>query len=170
MKLLIISDTHGNYPLALRAGEIAGTVDGIVHLGDGTDDADILAAVSGTPVVKVSGNCDSATAAPRECRGVYAGKRLFCTHGDEYNVKAGLGRLRQKALSENAHVVLYGHTHRAAIEKIDGVLFVNPGTLHKAAPAATFATLHIATDEVCAEIFTIDGEIARSCPVRLVHD
>src|SRR3974390_1590912 len=113
MKLLILSDTHGNYPLALKASEIAGEFDGILHLGDGMEDAGILAEITGCQVTTIVGNCDPAAAAPRELSTVYAGKKIFCTHGDCYNVKAGLARLHKKALAEEAQIVLYGHTHRA---------------------------------------------------------
>jgi putative phosphoesterase len=156
MKLLILSDTHGNYPLAIEASEIAGKFDGIIHLGDGVEDAGILADIADCPVVMIAGNCDTATTALREYSRVCAGKKLFCTHGDTYEVKAGLTGLHQKALAEEAQIVLYGHTHRAAIETIDGVLFINPGSLNKGTPSASFATLNITADGVSAEIVIID--------------
>ena len=53
MKLLIISDTHGDYPLAVRTVESAGPVDLIVHLGDGLEDARIIDAIVDLPVLKV---------------------------------------------------------------------------------------------------------------------
>jgi putative phosphoesterase len=161
MKLLILSDTHGNYPLALKATEIAGTYDGIIHLGDGMEDAGMIADITGSPVVTIAGNCDAATSAPREYSRIYAGKKLFCTHGDSYNVKAGLAKLHKKALAEEARIVLYGHTHRAAIESFDGVLFINPGSLHKSASIRSFATLSIAADDISAEIVVIDQDLHR---------
>ena len=158
MRLAIFSDTHGNYPLALRALEDAGQLAGVIHLGDEIEDAGIIEDIVGCPVVKVAGNCDRGTAIPRELNCLFAGVRFYLTHGDAFGVKGGLARLRAKAAAEDAQVVLYGHTHLAAVDRFDGILFVNPGTLHQGSDLKSFATIDI-------DAGTISARIVRLSPV-----
>ena len=56
------------------------------------------------------------------------GLSVFCCHGHRYGVKSGLARLAARAKELGCEVALYGHTHRAAVEEVDGVLCVNPGS------------------------------------------
>jgi putative phosphoesterase len=143
MRLLILSDTHGNYPLAFRALELAGPVDRIIHLGDGIEDARLMEEITGREIVKVPGNCDVAAPDPVDIVAMIAGKKFFITHGDRYAVKRGLDRLRNRARSEQAEIVLYGHTHIGAVELLDGSLFINPGCLRHKCPTAGYALLDV---------------------------
>ena len=55
------------------------------------------------------------------------GISVLCCHGHKYGVKSGPKRLAARAKELGCEVALYGHTHRAKVEEIDGVLCVNPG-------------------------------------------
>jgi putative phosphoesterase len=143
MKFLILSDTHGNYRLAIKALEAAGRVDRIFYLGDGIDDARLMEELTGHSIIKVPGNCDLSAPEPPEIQTVLAGKTFFVTHGDRYNVKSGLSRLHQKASRERAQIVLYGHTHQSHIGEIDGILYVNPGCLRFNWSPSSYALLTI---------------------------
>jgi uncharacterized protein len=143
MRFLILSDTHGNYPLAFRALEMAGPIDRIFHLGDGIEDARLIEEITGHDIVKVPGNCDFSLTDPADVSEVFAGKRFFITHGDRYSVKGGIALLSARARAEHAEIVLYGHTHVGAVELLDGTLFVNPGCLHYKWPYVSFALLDI---------------------------
>lgn len=143
MKLIVISDTHGNYPLALRACEQEGQVGAIIHLGDGADDVGVLERFLGVRIISVAGNCDHGSASPRELLWECAGSRLLLTHGDLYGVKSGLARLERRALETGVDAALYGHTHRADVRTEAGILLLNPGTLMKSAPENSYATLEI---------------------------
>ncbi len=155
MKIMVLSDTHGNYPLAIRAVDQAGEVDCVIHLGDEMADACIIENVIGTPVIKVPGNCDQTATEPREVLTIFAGKKFFITHGDRYGVKAGLGRLQRKALEESVQVALYGHTHVASVELIGGIFFVNPGTLAKGRSPGSYAVVTIQSDTVTVDIASV---------------
>ncbi len=144
MKILVTSDSHGNYPLLFRASDSAAPVDAVIHLGDGGSDADLLSRITGLQVIRVAGNCDHGDAAPRELLWECAGIRFLLTHGDRYGVKNGLGLLERRAQQQGAQVVLYGHSHRAGIRNSSNILFINPGTLMKCADRASYATLEIA--------------------------
>jgi uncharacterized protein len=155
MKLLILSDTHGNYPLAIKALEMAGRIDQIFHLGDGIDDARIIEEITGHRIIKVPGNCDLSAPEPRQILTVLAGKLILVTHGDTYNVKAGLALLHKKACQVNAGIVLYGHTHVGYTGELDGMLFVNPGCFRYKWPITSYAIISIDAGRASARIFPI---------------
>lgn len=143
MKLVIISDTHGNYPLALKALDDDGAFDGIIHLGDIVEDATVIEGVIDCPIVKLAGNCDHGSIAPLEIHRFFDGMHFFLTHGHTYGVKGGLGKLLAKAKADNVQVVLYGHTHQAAVELIEGIYFINPGSLHEKTFQKSYALMEI---------------------------
>jgi putative phosphoesterase len=155
MRILIISDSHGNLPLALQACEMAGAFDTLFHLGDGGEDAGILADALDVTVVHVAGNCDIGSASPRELVLEYEGKRLLLMHGDACGVKHGLGMLGMRAREAGVDAVLFGHTHRATVTELSGILAVNPGTLVRTAPRKTFAVLEITPAGISAQLFDI---------------
>ncbi|RII27670.1 MAG: YfcE family phosphodiesterase [Geobacter sp.] len=156
MRILVISDTHGNYPSAVRAIDQAGQSDHIIHLGDVADDATAMEHALGKSVIKVAGNCDPTSTVPKELCISFAGRNIFITHGDSYNVKSGLSQLRKKARSTKSHVVLYGHTHMADITRSEGILFVNPGSLAEACTTKSFARLIISGNRISAEIVSVE--------------
>lgn len=156
MRILVLSDTHGNYPLALKAVEECDPHDQVVHLGDEVEDALMLEQITGRHIVKVAGNCDYMTGQPRELCMALDSIRVLITHGDKYQVKSGLARLHRKALQERAHVVLYGHSHRASIDTVGGILFINPGcAINNPEIEPTCAVLAVECGEPRAEIVSL---------------
>jgi putative phosphoesterase len=154
MRLLIISDSHGNYPHALKAHELAGPVDHIIHLGDGADDARLMEQVLEVPVLRVAGNCDADPRLPLELTLDFGQCRVYLTHGNRQMVKSGLRQLVGKGSEVGATVILYGHTHRSAVQTEAGMLFVNPGALKQGFPGS-YAILTLNDTEARAEIFPI---------------
>lgn len=143
MRLLVISDTHGNYPLLLEVLDLACPVDTIVHLGDGEEDAILLAGLVDINIIRIAGNCDQGSKSPREIFWEYQGKRLFFLHGDLYGVKQGLKNLEQRAIEIKADAVFYGHTHVATNLNLSGIQFVNPGTLMKGAGSRSYVVADV---------------------------
>ena len=154
MRILVISDSHGNYAQALKAHERAGEVDHIIHLGDGCEDALFMEQVLEVPVIRVAGNCDLDGRLPNERCLELGTSRFFVTHGNNYQVKSGLSRLKARGAEVAASVVLYGHTHLPAVEALGGVLYVNPGQL-KFEGAATCAIVTLDDGAVRAEILRL---------------
>ena len=150
MKILVTSDTHGNYPLLFRACEMVSPFDAMIHLGDGNDDAKLISDTLGIEVIFVTGNCDLGSRAPREQIWECKGQRLLLTHGDRYEAKRGIHKLKQRGFQVGAHAVLYGHNHIAAITTLPGILLVNPGTLIKTARRQTIAILEIKNTGITA--------------------
>jgi len=119
----LVSDTHG----LIRPGvhEALKGVELILHAGD-VGGPDILAELALiAPVRAVFGNTDP----PGEAGLVeridieVGGVHLHVSHGHE------VGSPTPARLAEryDADVVVYGHTHRQLITRLDGKLFVNPG-------------------------------------------
>jgi putative phosphoesterase len=119
----LISDTHGLVrPDVHRA--LAG-VQLILHAGDvgGDDILDELALIA--PVQAVYGNTDE-PGDPRLAEAIermLGGVSIHVSHGHE------VGRPTPERLlaSYAADVIVYGHTHRQLVTRVDGRLVVNPG-------------------------------------------
>jgi hypothetical protein len=155
MRILVMSDSHGNVPLALQACDKAGDIDALFHLGDGGEDAGILAHALDIKVIHVAGNCDPGSASPRELLLDCEGKKLLLMHGDACGVKIGLGMLEKRAREAGVDAVLFGHTHRATVTTLSGILAVNPGTLMRTAQQKSFAILEITATGISAQLYDI---------------
>lgn len=155
MRILVISDTHGCVERAFAAHSQCEPIDAIIHLGDGSDDADLLRDVLQIPVINVAGNCDVTTTAPRERIWECAGHCLLLTHGDRYQVKAGLAKLRQRAVEVDADVVMFGHTHVALYEEISGFTLLNPGNMARYGQYTSYAVVEISTESLSVQHFSL---------------
>lgn len=155
MKIMVISDTHGNYLAPLTFIDEHEGIDLIIHLGDEISDAKMLQNLTSIPIILVPGNCDPDAREPRELCGVLGGQRIFMTHGDMYRVKNGLGALMGKAASEKASVVLFGHTHTPLVQRENNLLLVNPGTLMTASKNRSYAILEVTNRSASAEIIPV---------------
>lgn len=143
MRILVVSDTHGNESALIRSYGMAGETDLLIHLGDGEKDTDLLLPVYEDNIIKVSGNCDIGSTAQRELLLELDGKRVLITHGDRYYVKSGLERLFQHGRTVSADIVLYGHTHMARADIDGNMLVLNPGALCLHTDIRTFAIITI---------------------------
>ncbi len=129
MKILVLSDSHGNLENMVRSVKIT-RPDAIFHLGDGWRDAQSLAErFLDIPLTQVPGNCDFGTGAQGELLVCLEGHTLLLCHGHTLGVKSGLLTAMYRAQELGAEMVLYGHTHRASIDERNGVFFVNPGSV-----------------------------------------
>ena len=158
MRIIILSDTHGNYARAAKAVSMAGPVDLVIHLGDEYADSILVGQFCQLPVLAVPGNCDIGCSEPRVRTVTMAGKRILLTHGDSYGVKNGLHHLIKKGEGERADIVLFGHTHYPLVQETDGMLLVNPGTLQYRASTQSYAILEISDGTASASIITLDPE------------
>lgn len=127
--LLIISDTHnmGLSSLPERLLTAMDEADYILHLGDGEADIQALQRCYGGKLLFVRGNND--TTGEKERTEVIGGCKILLTHGDLYGVRTRLEKLAERAKTEGASCVMFGHTHRQLITEQDGVTFINPGSL-----------------------------------------
>lgn len=131
MKILVISDTHGNLSKVYKViNSISNIIDGVIHCGDIVEDADSLRIkYPNLKIYNVRGNCDYGSSVPNEDVFVLGGKKFFVTHGDLYGVNWGIDRLCYKGAEIGADVCLYGHTHIPYIDNYNGIVILNPGSL-----------------------------------------
>lgn len=151
----VLSDTHGLLrPEALAA--LAGS-QLLVHAGD-IGAVEVLATLRAVaPLVAIRGNNDTAEWAaglPATATAQWGAVRLFVVHNR--------ADLQFDPRAAGIHVVVTGHSHRPAIERHDGVLYVNPGSCgpRRFSLPVTVARLTARGNRVEAEIVDVmTGEI-----------
>ncbi len=135
MRILVVSDTHGNADNLRRAILAQPQAEIVIHLGDGEEETNLIKrSFPEKMFLQVRGNCDWGSSLP--VKGEYtveeeSGRRckIFYTHGHLYNVKSGLYNIVCAAREEKADVLLFGHTHEAMTDYEDGLYLMNPGSL-----------------------------------------
>jgi uncharacterized protein len=140
LKVLVVSDTHGNTVKLARIIRREAPFDVLVHCGDGAGDLVNVDIPPGTAVVRVSGNIDLARNIDAERLVVQeiGPVTVMVAHGDEFRVNAGYGAIERTGRSHNADIVLFGHTHVAYHGEGKPALF-NPGP----ATSGKYGLLHI---------------------------
>lgn len=130
MRVLVVSDSHGDEAALRRAILSQPKAEVVIHLGDG--EPEMERAKRNFPdkmFLQVRGNCDWGSDLP--VTGTYEidGVKIFYTHGHAYGVKAGLYNAVCAAREQHAQVLLFGHTHNALTDYDDGLHILNPGSL-----------------------------------------
>lgn len=128
IKIVVLSDSHCNKQGITKLKQIMDEADYIITLGDMLGDYTTLVKDYKSKLIAVKGNCDNHYL-PDERIIDIEGVKLFVTHGHKYQVKSTYDNLLSKARQLQANVVLYGHTHVAAIDNRDEIMLVNPGTM-----------------------------------------
>ncbi len=128
---VVLSDTHGNMGAVEKLDGILSECDYIIHLGDTSGDGAKILKKYPHKTYLINGNCDPLRCGENELTIEIEGVRIFATHGHLYSAKSTLLKLAQRAKSLKCGLVLYGHTHRAREDEIDGVTLVNPGTMSR---------------------------------------
>ncbi|HUZ87430.1 MAG TPA: metallophosphoesterase family protein [Candidatus Baltobacterales bacterium] len=158
----VVADTHCPEfadRLPPRLGEVLAGVDLILHAGDINEASTLTELERIAPVAAVRGDHDTSLASlPRSREVEVGGKKIVVVHGDRsrwleepetllwtlslgyFHPHGGLARsLRRRFPS--ADVIVFGHTHRAHAEVIDGTLLFNPGGVHQWNPATAVRRL-----------------------------
>ena len=129
MKILVLSDSHGNVDNMARAVEKE-QPRLILHLGDCWGDAERLRKrFPNIPMEQVPGNCDYRSMEPAERLLFIEDKRVMICHGHTLGVKQSLLRAGLKAEEENLDLLLFGHTHSPLVDMRGKTLFINPGSI-----------------------------------------
>jgi putative phosphoesterase len=153
MKIGVISDTHGW--LDPKVFELFTGVSHILHAGDIGPDSIIVELETIAPVTAVIGNTDSSpTFRPTEVV-TLAGRKFLVHHiVNPYAMKEDL---QLRVARERPDAVVFGHTHKAFCETIDGVLFFNPGSAGKPrfGRGRTAAILHCDEGEIRPEFLPL---------------
>lgn len=152
-KILVISDTHGDYRRTDALIEREKPFDMLIHCGDAEIDLKALIPDPSLPVYAVKGNCDVLSPLPEVLTVKVGYYNLMITHGHRYHIRSSMDLLLEAARQNFADVVLFGHTHVPVNYRAQesGILVVNPGSLvyPKQVPReATYAVLTISEDEL----------------------
>ncbi|MGH7763399.1 MAG: metallophosphoesterase family protein [Candidatus Dormibacteraceae bacterium] len=152
MRIGVVADTHcpeyAEHLPARLAGALAG-VELILHAGDINGEATLAELGLIAPVEAVRGDHDAELVnLPPTREFIVEGKKIVVTHGDRsrwleepqtllwtvtlgyFHPHAGLPRALRRRFPD-ADVIVYGHTHRARVDMLDGVLVFNPGGVHQ---------------------------------------
>lgn len=170
MKMLVISDTHGNLKRSCEVFEKLKDVDLLVHLGDHEKDAEDLGRMLGVDYVSVKGNMDGAMRSEdsRYILDTEYGK-IYLTHGHTEGVSGGsYDRLLYRCEELGCKAVFFGHTHVPCNEEIDGIRILNPGSISRPRDGSdgSYAVVHTYEDRIdCSVIYyRTDGGPPRKKP------
>ena len=130
MKVLVVSDTHGQSREIREVFKKTRPFDYLIHCGDTEGLEDQIMRDAACPCTIVRGNNDFFSDTKKE-EIVELGKiRIFVTHGHHFGVSMGTEMLRDEAKDRGCNVAMYGHTHRPYLDQSDPMLTVlNPGSL-----------------------------------------
>lgn len=156
MLIGVISDTHRHHYEIEKAMEKLKNTDILIHLGDNVKDLKDISRLYEGSIINVKGNCDYSNFIASEKIEVIENKKIFITHGHNYDVKYGLLNLKYKALEVGADIVLYGHTHVSQITFEEGIYFVNPGSPALARDGFnSVATIEINGENIIPQIINV---------------
>jgi len=151
----VISDTHG-----LLRDEARNRLQGcdlIVHAGDVGNLSVLEELKKIAEVVAVRGNVDN---------GLWAGDLPLTEHvtveDRQIYVVHNLDTLDLDPVAAGLHVVIYGHSHKPAVDWKDGVLYLNPGSVgpKRFRLPVGMAFLHIDSKEIVPEIVSLQDDSA----------
>jgi len=159
MTIGVISDTHSlNLPVPLI--KRFKTVDLIIHAGDICDVHTIKLLKKLAPLKAVQGNMDE----PAVKRVLALKETIVCenlkigvTHGHFGENREALKNAMKSFKDDKMDVVIFGHSHQAYNEKVDGTLYFNPGSPNDVVKARnfTYGLLTIEEGKIKAEIIKI---------------
>ena len=130
MKILIVSDTHGDSTAIKKITDMHSDYSIIIHAGDYARDLDFIGGTADKYSVK--GNCDNpASPAPERLVITIGRSRIFLTHGHLQNAKGTYSQLVKESKENRADICIFGHTHLPLAENSDGILLINPGSAVK---------------------------------------
>lgn len=130
MRILVTSDSHGNYRLLNKAIEAGKPFDTLIFLGDGENDFyNVTRNLTGINTYCVRGNNDwngySALSTAIEVDNY----KIFLCHGHQSELWQGYDGLLSSARQNDCEIVLFGHTHVRHHSCENGIHLFNPGSV-----------------------------------------
>ena len=158
MKFFVLSDTHGRLGPAEAIANSISDLDAIIHLGDYQRDGELLKKTLGIPVISLKGNMDGSFGTEDYIVLETEFGKLYLSHGHIESVKYGYEKLLYKAASLDCKAALFGHTHAAFFEMVDGMYLLNPGSLTnpRGARVGSYALLTTEKDAFSANIIYLE--------------
>ena len=159
MRIIAFSDSHRHAKNVRQLFEQTYlTTDLYIFLGDGEGDLDeILNIYPDRRILISAGNCDYCSKDPQIGITEVCGKRIVYCHGHMQHVGFGLSGLMKLADDNDADIVLFGHTHERRCDYINGVYYINPGSLGQ--PRDCLPPSYAAIDIIPAGILCTHAEL-----------
>ncbi|MGL5054327.1 MAG: YfcE family phosphodiesterase [Fusobacteriaceae bacterium] len=130
MNILVISDSHGELSNIIKVYELE-QPDLILSAGDCLEDIKELSYIyKGLRYESVRGNCDYFTDILEQNKLLeVCEKKIFLTHGHLYGVKSDLRHIEEQGEELGVNIVVFGHTHRPYLNKVNEIFYFNPGAM-----------------------------------------
>lgn len=130
MRILVTSDSHGDYRRLNKAVKNAAPFDVFIFLGDGEKDFDIATRnMAGITTYRVRGNNDYDTSVPMVITAEIDSHKLLICHGSNLNLWRSYDRLISMANENGCSAALFGHTHSRHYSFENGIHLFNPGSV-----------------------------------------
>ena len=134
MRIIVLSDTHGNPKVLETILARHADADACIHLGDSEGDVKLFLSCHPeweSKFYAVRGNCDFNSSLPiSRTIDLIPGHRIFAVHGHRHAISYTPDILVEEAIAEGCNIVLHGHTHVPAWQEFgEGNLYLNPGSL-----------------------------------------
>ena len=144
MKILLVSDSHGDYESLDRLLNMFPNMDLYLHAGDSEQDE-----FSIKPFISVRGNCDH----------YYDFQNFLVIPSPQGNIYVQHTPYVSKSVisKHNAKIVIHGHTHIRRNEKVNDILYVNPGAISYARDKyeGSYAILNIEKNKLEVKFYTL---------------
>lgn len=131
MRLIVVSDSHGERWGFFDVVEKEASADVVYFLGDGFREyeATVERYSDKKTFIGVQGNCDFGCSLPTKDIRSIENAKIYATHGFAERVKYGPYELEIAARNNGCNLVLFGHTHQPTNYYKDGIYYFNPGSL-----------------------------------------
>lgn len=128
MLVIIASDSHGKSEKLLNLEKKYPEAEAFLFAGDLLDDPK---KIQNWIVVRGNNDKEYLDLLPEIAEVDLKGHKTLILHSDSYPAKTRKKLLVDLAEKSNAQIVVYGHSHKADIEKIQNVWLLNPGSLFR---------------------------------------
>ncbi|MFC4652602.1 metallophosphoesterase [Lactococcus nasutitermitis] len=148
---VVLSDSHGERAVIEDIKKhYEKTASAIFHCGDSElpSDDEIWEGIT-----VVAGNCDYDPGYQEFQLQEVEGKKVLLAHGHLFYVGLGLERYSYFAEEKNADIALFGHIHQPVAQKINDILYLNPGSV--AQPRGKYDIKMYAVIEIKGNHYTI---------------
>ena len=144
MKILLVSDSHGDYQALDQLAAKYPNMDLYLHAGDSEQDE-----FSIKPFISVRGNCDHYYDFPNYLVIPSPFGNIYVQH-TPYVSKSVINE-------HNDKIVIHGHTHVRRNETKNGILFINPGAISYARDKfnGSYAIIEIDSKNVEVKFYTL---------------
>ena len=129
MRVLIVSDTHGDDSAMWEAIDAEAPIDMLIHCGDIEHEPTELLEELDCPIHVVGGNNDFMLNLPETDTFNIGKYKVLLTHGHHYRIYREQSCLFYLAEDNNADIVMFGHLHEPILQQDGNITILNPGSL-----------------------------------------